>query len=127
MSQEDQLNRNERIKASARASKNKLGRPAVYFLDMPFDKLGIHNRKARVLHEQNHKCLHCDQGEAWNGLPLVLQLDHIDGNRKNNLRENLRGLCPNCHSQTPTYAIKKVHLNRRMATLEGIEPPTTDS
>ena len=55
----------------------------------------------------NYKCELC-QINAWQGRPLNLQLDHIDGNRLNNNLINLRLLCPNCHSQTPTFArIKK--------------------
>lgn len=42
----------------------------------------------------------------WLGLRLVLQVDHIDGNKFNNLVENLRFLCPNCHSQTSTFGNK---------------------
>lgn len=34
---------------------------------------------------------------------VPLQIDHIDGNSNNNIEENLRLLCPNCHSLTPTY------------------------
>lgn len=37
-----------------------------------------------------------------NDLPITLEIDHIDGNWKNNERENLRYVCPNCHSQAPT-------------------------
>lgn len=37
------------------------------------------------------------------GRDIPLELDHIDGERSNNLLENLRLLCPNCHALTPTY------------------------
>lgn len=49
-------------------------------------------------------CLECGQEPIWNSKPLVLQLDHIDGDRWNNTLENLRILCPHCHTQTETYA-----------------------
>ena len=47
----------------------------------------------------------CNKGE-WLGKPLVLQLDHINGVRDDHRLENLRFLCPNCHSQTDTYGGK---------------------
>lgn len=45
----------------------------------------------------------------WNGKPLTLQIDHINGNSDNNNYDNLRLVCPNCHSQleTTTSKIKK--------------------
>lgn len=43
---------------------------------------------------------------TWQEKPLVLQIDHIDGEWLNNERENLRYLCPNCHSQTENYGWK---------------------
>lgn len=42
--------------------------------------------------------------EVWNGRPLVLVLDHLDGDSTNNTRDNLRLVCPNRDSQQlPTY------------------------
>lgn len=52
------------------------------------------------------KCAICGQPPIHNGIPLVLQLDHKDGIHSNNKIENLRLLCPNCHTQTPTWGSK---------------------
>jgi Zn finger protein HypA/HybF involved in hydrogenase expression len=51
-------------------------------------------------------CEGCGIGPVYNGKPLTLEVDHIDGRCFNNRLENLRFLCPNCHSQTPTYKFK---------------------
>lgn len=48
-------------------------------------------------------CDHCGVGDLWNGKPLTLEIDHINGINDDNRRENIRWLCPNCHSQTNTY------------------------
>ena len=47
-------------------------------------------------------CMSCGLSE-WQGVPLPLELDHIDGNARNNNPSNLRMICPNCHSITPTW------------------------
>lgn len=59
----------------------------------------------------DYKCVDCGNEGVHNGKKLVLHLDHIDGNRFNNSFDNLRLLCPNCHTQTPTYCRKKPRLN----------------
>ena len=48
------------------------------------------------------KCSVCDIID-WNNKPIVLELEHKDGNSENNSKENLCLICPNCHSQTSTY------------------------
>jgi len=50
------------------------------------------------------RCAECDNVGEWRGRPLTLQLDHVNGIYNDNRLENLRWLCPNCHSQTETFA-----------------------
>jgi 5-methylcytosine-specific restriction endonuclease McrA len=51
-----------------------------------------------------HKCTGCGITTEYNGKPIVLQLDHINGINDDNSLENLRWLCPNCHSQSDTFS-----------------------
>lgn len=60
--------------------------------------------RRRILRDNllEYKCAICGISE-WNGKALSLELDHINGINYDNRLENLRWLCPNCHSQTTTY------------------------
>jgi len=55
---------------------------------------------------KENKCEECGIDE-WNGKKLSLHLDHKNGDNMDNRIENLRILCPNCHSQTSTYCNSK--------------------
>jgi hypothetical protein len=68
-----------------------------------------HNIKVKLIdfNLKENVCELCGQKPLWNNTELKLHLDHINGNRKDNRIENLRILCPNCHSQTDTYGSKK--------------------
>lgn len=100
----------------------------------PLEECGRVETRRRVIAEQNNQCAECGIPAVWNGKPLSLQLDHIDGNRKNTARSNLRALCPNCHAQTPTWGIRNMRISReehgKRATAwkherkTGIEPAT---
>lgn len=62
--------------------------------------------KERLVREgkMEYKCAFCGNTGEWNDQPLTLQLDHINGVNDDHRLENLRFLCPNCHSQTETFS-----------------------
>jgi Zn finger protein HypA/HybF involved in hydrogenase expression len=55
---------------------------------------------------KKYECAECSNTGLWQDKKLSLQLDHINGDRYDNRLENLRFLCPNCHSQTNTFGSK---------------------
>lgn len=68
-----------------------------------------YNLKVRLIKNGllKNKCYICNIEPIWNNKPLSLHIDHINGVNDDNRLENLRLLCPNCHSQTPTFSGKK--------------------
>ncbi len=62
------------------------------------------NKLRRILTEQRgYNCEVCNISD-WQGEPITLQVDHINGNPGNHKPINLRLICPNCHSQTPYFS-----------------------
>ena len=69
-----------------------------------------------------HKCSVCQLSE-WNGKPIPLEIDHIDGCHSNNSYENLRAICPNCHAQTDTYKGKNMDVCKNNPNPPKSKPP----
>lgn len=83
---------------------------------IPLEEILVENRnynsntlKKRLIESglKEDRCELCGCSNEWNGKPIILQLDHINGNHSDNRLDNLRIVCPNCHSQTETFSNKR--------------------
>lgn len=74
-----------------------------------------------MLRHTRYECAEC-KVSTWRDKPITLQVDHIDGNVKNSRPENLRWMCPNCHSQTRSWGssnIKEENRHRLKTMVKG--------
>lgn len=84
-----------------------------------FSPNGKGSHKEVLIIERSHCCEMCKNSD-WLGKPITLELEHTDGNNKNNTRENLKLLCPNCHSQTPTWRGRGTNTGRKTVSDEDL-------
>lgn len=86
------------------------------------DMTDTHSIRTQIILEFGDKCSKCNIAE-WQNNSITFHVDHIDGNPDNNQYKNHRLLCPNCHSQTPTYKggnKKKPKMDKRNIKLRKI-------
>jgi hypothetical protein len=84
--------------------KNSVRRPLEDYIGEKQHPIGSNALKKKLLKEnyKEEKCEDCGR-KTWSGAKIPLELHHMDGNRFNNKLENLRILCPNCHSLTENH------------------------
>ena len=94
-------------KINVKANHDFSSKPLEYYLSRNVSS-DIKYIKQRLIKENtiDYKCSLCNCKPFWLGQELVLHLDHINGDNSDNRLENLRFLCPNCHSQTWSYSGK---------------------
>lgn len=88
----------------------KLPLSEILILNSPASNAAI---KKRLLAEgvKKQMCEYCLLSE-WMGKPIPLELEHVNGNNRDNRLENLKIICPNCHALTPTYRGRNARLRR---------------
>ena len=82
---------------------------------------GRQHIKRRLLAEglKEPRCELCGQGEIWQGKPMSMILDHINGVRDDHRLENLRMVCPNCAATLDTHCGRRNRIERAKRTTDG--------
>lgn len=89
------------------------------YSNVEFSYGGAGNHKAALLVERGHKCEKCLL-ETWNDQPIPIELEHVDGDNRNNVKGNLQLLCCNCHAQTPTWRGRNINSGKVKVTDEDL-------
>jgi hypothetical protein len=84
-------------------------------------RVNRHHLKGRLLAAglKDDACEQCGVSE-WRGQRLSMALHHVNGDGMDNRLQNLELLCPNCHSQTPNFAAKKLRIERRRREFDAL-------
>lgn len=90
------------LEAAREAHKKWVIKKQQELMNCEFSSLTYERLRKRVILEQKSSCIKCGLDE-WLKEPIALEIDHKDGNNKNNSRDNVEALCPNCHAMTSTW------------------------
>ena len=109
---EDNLDLTKLVKRRSLLQEKRLSKRRVISKDQIFINNSNFNNSSRIkkllkMEGMSNSCSICGLAPLWNRKVLTLQLDHVNGVHCDNRRENLRLLCPNCHSQTPTFGRRR--------------------
>lgn len=77
--------------------------PLAGFYMIDFDMLPLTAKRKFLFEEAKYACTLCSFSKRRHDGGSILEIDHIDGNSKNNTKNNLRVLCPNCHALTHNF------------------------
>jgi hypothetical protein len=106
------IDRSHHEPAAARARRLPQRRSDAAFFVPNSSRTGVAIKQRLLASGVPARCSRCHRSQ-WEGDPIPLEVDHINGDRFDNRRENLRLLCPNCHSFTPTYRGRNIGRVRR--------------
>jgi Zn finger protein HypA/HybF involved in hydrogenase expression len=94
-------------------------------------KLNNQEKKKRLLKLglKEDRCEECGISNIWNNKPIILQLDHIDGDNQNNEVSNLKVICPNCHTQTKTFSGRNIkgYSNKKEKKVKKLDKEIKDN
>lgn len=98
----------EKYKTLPEETKKRMNWNKDNFSNVVFAYGGTGNHKQALIQERGHKCEDCGLTD-WKSQKIPLELEHIDGDNRNNVKTNLKLLCCNCHACTPTWRGRNIN------------------
>lgn len=109
-----------RYEGLPQATKDRMAWSRGKILSVDFSYGGKGQHKKALIEERGHWC-ECCNNSTWLDEPIPLELEHCDGDNKNNTKENLLLLCPNCHAKTRYYRGRNINTGKIKVTDEQIK------